>query len=115
MSEQLHLYFGSVLVGEIRAAFCHQGTWFGEFRPTLTGEAGGSERRLLDFIAFSLDWNGRVRDERPHDVSEYDAFGEVIGPGLWQTRTSDGAVTPISSAPNFYAPGEVSWVALTTV
>ena len=114
MNDQLHLYFGSVLVGEIRDAFCHQGTWYGDFRPTLTGEASGADRRLLDFIAFCMDWAARSRDERPHDVSEYDAFADLIGPGLWQTRASDGAITPISSAPNFYAPGEDSWLALPT-
>jgi hypothetical protein len=108
---QWRLYFGFVLDGEIRNAFCHQDTWFGEFRPTLTGKVGGTERRLLDFIAFCVDWNARARDERPHDVSEYDAFGDLIGPGPWQTRTSDDVITPIEDAPNFYAPGEVSWLA----
>jgi hypothetical protein len=112
---RLRLYFGAVLVGEIRDAFCDQGTWFGEFRPALTGEAGGTGRRLRDFIAFCMDGNARVSDDRPHDVSEYDAFGDLIGPGLWQTRTSEGVIMAIQDAPNFYAPGELSWLALSPV
>jgi hypothetical protein len=107
----LHLCYGSVVLGEVLEVFCHQGTWFGTFVSAEPDE-GAAGRQAREFIAFSRDWNRRSYDDLEHDVSEFDAFADVIGPGFWQIRANDDTVIPILDAPNFFGEDGMSWLAL---
>jgi hypothetical protein len=108
MGSDLRLRYGSVNVGDIGDAFCHQGTWFGTFQRKISGKCGPVEQRLCDFITFCEEWHARLRAGGVPDALEFDKFSDLLGSGLWQIEAPDGSLTPIEEAPVF-AEGEVSW------
>jgi hypothetical protein len=103
------LWFCDVLVAKVMDVVCHQGTYFGI--PQLVFDNAGSElqRRLTQFVDFSLDWNRRVGDGIEADADEFDAFADLVRGGNWSCRYR-GAMSPIDQAPSFFGPNECSWV-----
>jgi len=104
------LFFGDLIVGTIRDAFESDGIWFGVLECQLSSTDGALARRVLDFIWFCEDWNERVRRDDPSsNVSEFDAYADLLTSGRWATKTADGKTSQIDQAPVFFKNGEMSW------
>lgn len=70
-------------------------------------DAGDDQRRVVEFIEFRQDWNGRAEEA---DADEFERFRDVLGAGLWRVTGGDDDDHIIEDAPNFIGDGEVSWV-----
>ena len=109
--DDLRLQYGGIAVGDLTVVFMSDGTWYGDFRQTLTSPSNPIEQRILEYITFCKDWNVRSYAEDDVDASEFDRFSDLLSSGLWRTQAPDGTVGGISHAPIFRGD-EVSWVYL---
>lgn len=105
MSNDLQLGYANAIVGRIRNPFYSDETWYGAFE--LAPDA--PEKRLIDYIKFSEDWNERVHRGEDADPGEFDRFSDLINSGLWFTRDEKGVASRITEAPVFFAGGELTW------
>jgi len=103
----LKLRFSSLLVGEIKDAFCSEDTWYGIFHQAADASPDSTLQRLREYIAFSEEWHTRLKAEQPHTAEEWDAFRDVYESPLWHTVADDGTINPICG-PVFVA-GEITW------
>ncbi len=104
----LQLWFGDVLVAELRDVFPHQGTWFALYHQVVAPENGPAARRLCEFIAFCEKWHERVRLGETPNASEFDQFSDVIYSGLWRLPCPDGTELTMTEGPAF-VEGQASW------
>jgi hypothetical protein len=108
---ELSLWYGTMLVGQIKEAFSSDATWHGVFEPQVDPADGPVARRVWEFIEFCERWNDRVRasPEEPPDATEFDRYTDVLKSGLWRTKDALGQENQIAEAPVFFRGGEVSW------
>jgi hypothetical protein len=107
----LQLQYGTLLVGELSDVIEHQGTWFGSFRQTLSGDEGPAGKRLCDYISFCRDWDRRIKDGLEPDAAEFDDYLDLRTSGLWHILPSDGTVVVLREAPYFFhSYDEVTWL-----
>lgn len=102
------LLFRDVLVARLVEPFWSDGTFYAKPRVVIAPTNGPWAQRLLDYVAFSVEWNRRVEQGEAADSSEFDRFRELLGPTKWSVVV-DGTRLPIEEGPSFYAD-EVSWV-----
>ncbi len=103
----LQLRYGALLVGEIEQPCWSDNTGYGVFRSARGQHDNPMLRRIRDYIVFSEEWHDRLKSERPHSASEWDAFRDVYGSDLWHTVAPDGTVTRIGGP--VFVQGEVTW------
>lgn len=107
-SLDLQLWFGEVLVADLRHVFPHQGTWFAEYGLVVAPEQGWLQARLCEYIAFCEKWHEQlVREENP-DARAFDLFADVIESGAWRVPCPDGSELRLAGGPIFVC-GEASW------
>jgi hypothetical protein len=111
VSRTCELHCGNLLVAIVHEPFESGSTWFGSVRVTLQAGDGAHAARVLQFIAFTIDWHARVERDPAHppDPEEFDRFTDLVDSGVWFTRWPDGHEEPIGQAPAFAPGGEVSW------
>jgi hypothetical protein len=104
----LQLWFGDVLVADLRNVFPHQGTWFAEYRQLVIPDQGPLQARLCAFIRFCEEWHERLaRGDNP-DPKEFDAFADVIESAAWRAPCPDGTELRPAGGPSF-VQGEAGW------
>jgi len=104
----LQLWFGDVLVADLRSVFPHQGTWFAQYRQVVTPEQGLVQARLCEFIRFCEEWHDRLaRGDNP-DARDFDPFADVIESAAWRVPCPDGTELRMAEGPIF-VQGEASW------
>jgi hypothetical protein len=110
-STELTLWYGDVLVGHVRDAFCSDATWHGNFDIQLLPDDDEQAPRLIDFIDFCEKWDERLTGDpsNPPDAAEFDRFSDLLTSGLWFVTNAAGETCQIDEAPVFFAGGEVSW------
>ena len=104
------LRYADVPVGVIQGVFESDNTHYGTIELTL-GEQTALQARIREFIAFSIEWHGRLErnQESPPAPEEFDRFNDLISAGQWRVRRSDGTEHKVWQAPVFLADGEITW------
>lgn len=102
------IYSGPILVADVADAFCTDGVWYASFRLVASDAGNHAEARAAEFVAFSVEWNARVKAGRDADSTEFERFSDLIESGAWSANL-DGRVVAIEAAPVFYPGDEVSW------
>jgi hypothetical protein len=99
------------MIGHIRDVHFSDDTWYGSFEGAPRSQESPLLARILDFISFSEDWNGRVERNpaNPPDASEFGRYSDLLTSGLWFTRSPQGDASHIAEAPVFFSGGEVTW------
>lgn len=104
----LQLWFGDVLVADLRNALPHQGTWFAEYRQVVAPEQGRLQGRLCEFIRLCECWNERLAHGETPDAREFDPIADVIESEAWRAVAADGDELRMAGGPSF-TQGEASW------
>jgi hypothetical protein len=107
----LDLYYGDCVIGHIRDVFYSDETWYGMFEKVRHSHENPLVDRILEFISFSEDWNGRVErnPQEPPDASAFGRYSDLLTSGLWLARSAEGDVWHIAEAPVFFPGGDVTW------
>lgn len=105
----MRLCWGKLHVADLSEVHEHQGTWFGTYRLVVTPTDGEGAKRVLEFVAFNIDWNERCEGPEAPSTDEFDQFSDVVN-GAWWAAANAGERKPIKDAPNFLAEDEVSWL-----
>lgn len=104
----LQLWFGDVLVADLRNVFPHQGTWFAEYRQIVAQDQGRLQSRLCEFIQFCEEWHQRLARGDDPDAKEFAPFADIIESDEWRVPCPDGTEMLPAGGPIF-VQGEVSW------
>jgi hypothetical protein len=110
-SPDLTLWYGDLLIGPVRDAFCSDATWYGIIETVVDRSAGGLACRVVDFIEFCVLWNERTKDDRdnPPDTTEFEQYGDLLSSGMWHITSPIGERNTVVDAPVFFPGHEVSW------
>ena len=92
---ELQLWYGDVLVAELHNVFPHQGTWFASYELKISPGEGVLQDRLLEYIAFTTDFDRRIAEGQDHHFDEFDRFGDIAEAGPWKVPRPDGGVMPM--------------------
>ena len=105
------MFCGATQVGHVSDAFESDATWYGNLEVTLRRGSAAPTDRILDFVAFSQDWNERALSQRenPPEPADFGAFEDLIADGLWTVSHASGNRHRIAEAPVFLRSGELSW------
>ena len=104
----VQLWYGTILIADLRNVIAHQGTWFGEYEQHVTRQQGKLETRVCDYISFCEKWHKRLKDGKNPDAKQFDEFKDVLNSGFWRVLCADGAELRIPDGPIF-VQGEASW------
>jgi hypothetical protein len=104
----LQLWYGDVLVAELRDAFPHQGTWFANYEQIVPPGEGLVQDRLCSYIRFCEDWHQRLEAGKDPDPEEFDQYTDVIESSSWRADCPDGSTLAMDGGPIF-VQGEASW------
>ncbi len=102
------LWSGGLLVGRVKGVIESDATWHGVLERTVAAGQGAAAARVVEFIAFSEEWNERVRRGEDPDPGEFGRFADLVESTTWRVGGL-GAVRRISKAPVFFAGDEVTW------
>lgn len=108
---EVQLWFERELVAIVTDVFSSDGTWYGRLGPVRDSGATQLQRRIQEFIEFSVAWN-RQLEEHPEiagDPSDYSVYDDLIGSGKWHVVSGETS-SIVAQAPVFYGDLEVSWV-----
>lgn len=105
---KLQLWYGDVLVANLHDVFPHQGTWFAPYELKISPGDGVLQDRLLEYIAFTTDFNRRIAEGQDHDIDECNHFGDIAQAGAWKVPRPDGGVMPIEGR-MWFVDGQASW------
>lgn len=105
---ELQLWYGDVLVADLHDVFPHQGTWFAPYELKISPGEGAPKDRLLEYIAFTADFNRRIADGQDHDFDEFDRFGDIAEAGSWKVPLPDGTVMPMEGK-MWFVDGQACW------
>jgi hypothetical protein len=105
---ELQLWYGDVLVADLHQVFPHQGTWFGAYELKIAPGERALQDRLLEYIAFTEDFNRRIAQGQDHDFAEFDGFGAIADAGSWRVPRPDGGTMPMAERMSFI-DGQASW------
>jgi hypothetical protein len=64
--------------------------------------------RLLDYIAFTTDFNRRIAEGQHHDFDEFHRFGDLAQAGTWKVPRPDGGVMPMDGN-MWFMDGQAIW------
>lgn len=92
---ELQLWYGDMLVADLHQMFPHQGTWFATYDLKIAPGQGALQDRVLEYIAFSEDFHGRMERGEDHDHAEFDRFGPVADTCSWRVPSPDGDAVPM--------------------
>src|SRR6266851_1467449 len=104
----VQLWYGTILVADLRNVIVHQGTWFGEYEKHFAREQGKQETRICAYISFCEKWHKRLKQGKNPDATQFDQFNDVLNSGLWRVPFADGSELKIPDGPIF-VQGEASW------
>jgi len=104
----VQLWYGTILVADLRNVIVHQGTWFGLYEQRVTREQGKPETRICDYIAFCEKWHKRLKQGKNPDAAQFDSFKDVLNSGLWRVPFADQSELSLPEGPIF-VQGEASW------
>src|SRR5215813_8380825 len=106
----LELWYDSILVGRVKAAFFTDERWYGTIELSIGEKDGDVQREIVSFIEFLEEWNEKQTNPKPPPASELDRrYGKLISSDKWFAKTLDGRADPIKDAPVFFVEGQVSW------
>ena len=105
---ELRLWYDDVQVAELHQAFPHQGTWFAKYELKISPGEGALQDRLLEYIAFTTDFDRRIAEGQDHDFDEFNRFGGIAKAGSWKIPRPDGGVMPIEGG-IWFGDGQASW------
>jgi hypothetical protein len=105
---ELQLWFGDVLVADLHQVFPHQGTWFAPYELKISQGQGTLQDRLLEYIAFTDDFNRRLAEGLDHDFEEFDSFGAIANATSWTVPRPDGGLIPMAEK-MWFADGQACW------
>jgi hypothetical protein len=104
----VQLWYGTILVADLRNVIAHQGTWFGKYEQRVARQQGKLKIRVCDYISFCEKWHKRLKQGQNPDAKQFDEFKDVLNSGLWRIPFSDGTELKIPEGPIF-VQREVSW------
>jgi hypothetical protein len=104
---------GTIVVAKLSEAFFSDGVWYAKFRQVVSEMGDEHETRAAHYVAFSVEWNARVKAGAAADAAQFAMFSDLIKWGKWTARLG-GVVQSIEQAPVFYPDGDVSWRATTS-
>lgn len=107
-SLELQLWYGDKLVADLHQVFPHQGTWFATYELKIARGEGALQDRLLEYIAFTDDFNRRIAQGQDHDFEEFDRFGDIADADSWRVPRPDGGVMPMADR-IWFVDGQVCW------
>jgi len=64
--------------------------------------------RLLEYIAFTEDFNNRIAKGEDHDFDEFDQFGPITEASSWKVPRPDSGVMPMTER-MWFLDGQASW------
>lgn len=105
---ELQLWYGDVLVADLHKVFPHQGTWFAPYELKILPGEGALQDRLLEYIAFTTDFNNRIAEGQDHDFDEFDRFRGIAEAGSWKVPRPDGGIMPMEGV-MWFVDGQASW------
>src|SRR5262245_1232813 len=105
---ELQLWYGDVLVADLHEVFPHQGTWFAPYDLKISPGEGALQDRLLEYIAFSEDFDRRIAQEQYHEFAEFDRYGPIADTGSWRVPRPDGGALPMEGR-MWFAGGQACW------
>ena len=105
---ELQLWYGHLLVADLRQVFPHQGTWFAEYDLKIAPGEGTLQDKLLTYIAFCEYFHRRIADGQDHDFEEFDRFAPISDTGSWNARLPTGGSVPMEGR-MWFADGQASW------
>jgi hypothetical protein len=105
---ELQLWYGDVLVADLHEVFPHQGTWFALYELKIALGEGALQDRLLEYIAFTMNFNRRIAEGQDHDFDEFDRFGGIAKENSWKVPRPDGGVMPMEGR-MWFVDGQASW------
>jgi hypothetical protein len=105
---ELQLWYGDVLVADLHEVFPHQGTWFAPYDLKISPGEGAMQDRLLEYIAFSEDFDRRIAQGQDHDFTEFDRYGPIADTGSWRVPRPDGGTLPMAGR-MWFAGGQACW------
>lgn len=107
----LRLYFGPLLLGQIKNAVEREGTWFGAFEAARVKGPDIRDkriRRIHQYIDFSVEWHKRLAAGQPVVAAEWGMYADVTESDQWHTVDAAGVKRRVQ-APMFHANHEMSW------
>ncbi len=102
------LWFGDLLVADLRGMFPHQGTWFSDYCLRITPDQGILQGRLLAYIALCKDFDRRIAESQEHDFDEFDRFDPIPNCESWRVRLPNGSSVPMEGQ-MWFTEAEASW------
>jgi hypothetical protein len=105
---ELQLWYAEVLVADLHQVFPHQGTWFATYELKIGPGEGALQDRLLEYIAFTEDFNNRIAKGEDHDFDEFDQFGPITEASSWKVPRPDSGVMPMTER-MWFLDGQASW------
>jgi hypothetical protein len=104
------LKYNGVLVAHLRNCYCSDYTWYGSYELAKL-DSGELERRLLEFVVFSEEWNNRLdkNPTSPPSASEFAQFGDLIDSKDWRVTAAGEAGYLIAGAPAFLGHQSILW------
>jgi hypothetical protein len=105
---ELRLRYDDLLVAQLHQVFPHQGTWFALYELKIARGEGALQDRLLEYIAFSEDFDRRISQGQDHDFAEFDRFGPIADAGSWRVPRPDGGAMPMEGI-MWFTSGQACW------
>jgi len=102
------LWFGSLLVADLRLLSPHQGTWSSEYALRISADQGELQNRVLGYIAFCEDFDRRIANGQDHDFDEFERFTPIPNCESWSVRLPNGCLVPMEGR-MWFADGEAGW------
>lgn len=83
---EAQLWFGDRWVADLHQLRPHQGTWMSEYELRITGDEGDLQRQLVEYVAFSGQFDRRMAEGGDHDFDEFEDFIPNPRDGSWAVR-----------------------------
>jgi hypothetical protein len=105
---EFQLWYSDLLVAQLHQVFPHQGTWFAPYELKIAPGEGALQDRLLEYIAFSEDFDRRIGQGQDHDFAEFDRFEPISDAGSWSVPRPGGGAMPMAGR-MWFVGGQASW------
>ncbi len=105
---ELELWYEDLLIAKLHDVCPHQGTWFAKCELKIAQGEGILQDSLLDYMAFSEEFDRRIAQGEEHDFSEFERFGSIASASSWNVPLADGSLMPMAGRMWFIA-GQACW------